>query len=95
VKRHGKITTFQKQVYKTVLLIPHGQTRSYKWVAEKSGFPRAFRAVGLALKRNPYVGKVPCHRVIKSDGSLGGFSRGWRLKRKMLKSEGLDLRRHI
>ena len=68
--------------------IPRGQTRSYKWVAEQIGSPRAARAVGQALNKNPHVGRVPCHRVIRSDGSLGGFSRGARRKLELLSKEG-------
>jgi len=91
MKKCKKITAFQKRVYGAVSLIPRGETRSYKWVAEKSGFPKAFRAAGRALNRNPYMGKVPCHRVIRSDGSLGGFSKGKAAKRNLLRGEGLDL----
>ena len=87
-----KITAFQKKVYKTVSLIPRGETRSYKWVAEKCGFPKAYRAVGRALRRNPYIGKVPCHRVIKSDGSPGGFAKGKAAKKALLRREGLDVK---
>lgn len=85
------LTEFEKKVYLAVLKIPRGQTRSYKWVAEKIGCPRACRAVGNALNKNPYIGIVPCHRVIRSDGSVGGFARGARAKSKLLKSEILPL----
>lgn len=85
-------TSFQKRVYKAVLAVPKGEARSYKWVAEKIGNSKALRAVGQALKKNPYLGIVPCHRVIKEDGSIGGFSKGTARKRRMLKAEGLDLR---
>jgi methylated-DNA-[protein]-cysteine S-methyltransferase len=81
------LTPFQKKVYRTVLKIPYGQVRSYKWVAQQIGRPKAARAVGQALKKNPFVGIVPCHRVIASDGTLGGFSKGIRKKIKMLKAE--------
>ena len=82
-----KITEFQKKVYKIVQTIPKGQTRSYKWVAQKLGNPNAARAVGQALNKNPFIGKIPCHRVICSDGSLGGFALGVRRKKQMLDSE--------
>ena len=85
------LTAFQKKVYRTVLSIPEGRTRSYKWVARKIGKPHACRAVGQALKKNTYIGLVPCHRVIRSNGSLGGFSKGKTEKKKLLKREGLDL----
>lgn len=81
------LTEFEKKVYLAVSKIPRGEIRSYKWVAAKIGKPNAYRAVGNALNRNPYIGKVPCHRVIKSDGSIGGFAMGARRKRELLKSE--------
>jgi methylated-DNA-[protein]-cysteine S-methyltransferase len=86
------ITDFQKAVYKAVLNIPYGQVRSYKWVAQKIGNKNAARAVGQVLKKNPFVGIVPCHRVIASDGSLGGFSRGIRKKMEMLKKEKVRIK---
>ena len=82
-----KITDFEKKVYRAVSKIPKGETRSYKWVAAKIGKPRASRAVGNALNRNPYIGVVPCHRVIRSDGSIGGFALGVKKKREFLESE--------
>ncbi|HQP91506.1 MAG TPA: MGMT family protein [Candidatus Omnitrophota bacterium] len=81
------ITEFEKKVYEAVRLIPKGQTRSYKWVAEKIGRPKAARAVGNALNKNPFAPVVPCHRVIKSDGSLGGFNGGLKKKIKLLREE--------
>ncbi|OGW75822.1 MAG: hypothetical protein A2Z72_04105 [Omnitrophica bacterium RBG_13_46_9] len=89
---YKNLTPFQRRVYETVLLIRPGEVRSYKWVAKKAGFPGAHRAVGQALKRNPYIGIVPCHRVIKNDGSLGGFAKGEGAKRKLLKREGVDVK---
>ena len=81
-------TAFEKKVYAAVSLIPPGETRPYKWVARKIGRARAYRAVGNALNRNPYIGTVPCHRVIKSDGSPGGFAKGPAHKLKLLKADG-------
>ena len=69
-----KLTLFEWSVLETTLTIPLGQTRSYKWVAEKIGRPKAVRAVGQALRKNPYPLIVPCHRVIKSDGKLGAYA---------------------
>lgn len=86
-------TPFQRRVYEVVLQIPPGQTRSYQWVAQKIGQPNAARAVGQALKRNPLpfrpgrMAGIPCHRVVASDGSLGGFSSGLKLKRRLLELE--------
>ncbi|MBU1997969.1 MAG: MGMT family protein [Candidatus Omnitrophota bacterium] len=78
------MTSFAIKVYKVVLGIPMGQVRTYKWVANKSGRPRAFRAVGQILKNNPYPLIIPCHRVVKSDKSLGGYSQGVSNKRLLL-----------
>ena len=78
------MTPFAKQVYKVVSGIPLGEVRSYKWVAKKCGSPRAYRAVGTALKNNPYPLIIPCHRVVKSDNNLGGYALGLRLKKSLL-----------
>jgi len=85
------LTPFQRKVYRAVSSIPPGRVRSYKWVAEKIGKPHSSRAVGQALKKNPYIGKVPCHRVIRKNGSLGGFSKGKKAKKNLLTREGLDV----
>lgn len=69
-----KYPLFYQKVWRGVMKIPSGEVRSYKWVAKKIGSPKAFRAVGLALKKNPFAPIVPCHRVIRSDGKLGGYS---------------------
>jgi methylated-DNA-[protein]-cysteine S-methyltransferase len=76
-------TAFESKVYKTITSIPRGETRSYGWVARKIGKPYAARAVAQALARNPYAPRVPCHRVICSDGSLGGYSARGGLRRKL------------
>ena len=81
------MTDFEKKVCLAVMKIPRGETRSYKWVAARIGRPRSYRAVGNALNKNPYTGIVPCHRVIKSDGSIGGFASGARRKKAMLRAE--------
>ena len=82
-------TPFQQAVWRACMEIPAGQTRSYGWIAKKIGKPGAVRAVGSALGRNPFAPVVPCHRVIKSDGTLGGFSApgGLKVKIKLLKKE--------
>ncbi|HZZ99254.1 MAG TPA: MGMT family protein, partial [Candidatus Paceibacterota bacterium] len=113
------ITQFEKQVYDVVRRIPKGKTMTYAQVAAAIGRPRAMRAVGNALNKNPYpfpidgggrseqaqsavaseVGRgrakskplsklVPCHRVVRSDGSIGGFASGSEKKLKLLKKEG-------
>lgn len=81
-------TLFQRQVWHTTRLIAYGETRSYKWLAEKVGQPGAARATGQALSRNPLPIIIPCHRVISSDGGLGGFSGGIQMKRRLLHLEG-------
>jgi O-6-methylguanine DNA methyltransferase len=78
------VTPFAKKVYKIVLSIPLGEVRTYKWVAQRAGRPRAYRAVGQVLKRNPYPFLIPCHRVVASSNKLGGYSRGVKLKKQLL-----------
>jgi methylated-DNA-[protein]-cysteine S-methyltransferase len=80
-------TPFQRDVWQAVRQIPYGQTRGYAWVATEVGRPEAVRAVGQALARNPLPIIVPCHRVLGSDGGLGGFSGGLKMKRSLLKLE--------
>ncbi len=77
-------TPFQREVWDTTRLIPHGETRSYAWVAEQIKRPGAVRAVGQALARNPLPVIVPCHRVVASDGRLSGFSGGVEMKQCLL-----------
>ena len=79
-----KITEFEWQVYEVTMLIPMGQTMSYKEVAQKIGRPQASRAVGQALKKNPFAPVIPCHRVVRSDGSLGGYQGKKGLARKQI-----------
>lgn len=82
-------TVFQKKIYQTVKKIPYGETRSYREIAEISGYPKAYRAVGTTMKNNLIPLIIPCHRIIKSDGDLGGFSggEGVALKKKMIDLE--------
>lgn len=77
----------EKKVWKEMQKIPYGQTRSYKWLAGKAGNKKLARAVGNACAKNPVPIIVPCHRVIKSDGGLGGFAGGLNRKRILLKIE--------
>ena len=81
------MTSFEKKVYKAVLTIPLGDVRTYKWVAKKIGNPRAVRAVGSALKNNPYPLIIPCHRIVYSNGRLGGYIFGRKTKRMLLNLE--------
>lgn len=80
-------TTFQQKVWKELLNIRAGETRSYAEIAKAIGNPKAFRAVGSANGKNPVPIIVPCHRVINSDGSLGGYSSGLHIKRALLDHE--------
>lgn len=89
ILKNKNLSDFEKKVYLAVAKIPRGEVRSYKWVATKAGRPKAYRAVGNALNKNPYIGIVPCHRVIKSDGSIGGFAKGATRKKQLLASEGV------
>ena len=88
-----KGTDFQIKVWKYLLKIPKGKVKTYKEVAGAIKSPYSARAVGNAVGKNPYAPKIPCHRVIKSDGSLGGYSGkgGIKTKRKLLKKEGITL----
>lgn len=79
--------SFTEKVYKVVSRIPRGKVLTYKQVAELAGSPSAYRAVGNILHKNINPA-VPCHRVIKSDGSLGGYNKGVNLKKQILRSEG-------
>ena len=79
-------STFADRVRAVVARIPRGETMTYKQVAERAGSPRAFRAVGNVLNKN-YDPNIPCHRVIRSDGTTGGYNRGAERKREILQEE--------
>ena len=83
-------TEFQIMVWKEIMKIPKGFTKTYKGSAYDLNKPKSARAVANACSKNPYVPIIPCHRVIRSDGYLGGYSGkgGIEMKKKMLKSEG-------
>ena len=83
-------TDFQKSCWQALLHIPYGRTKSYAEIAREVGRPGAFRAVGQANHRNPVAIVVPCHRVITSDGRLGGYGGGLDTKRKLLRLEGVE-----
>nr|WP_251136553.1 MGMT family protein [Exiguobacterium sp. s122] len=80
-------TPFQQSVWDALLTIPSGETRSYKEIAEQIGRPKAVRAVGQALNRNPLPVLFPCHRVIGSSGKLTGFAGGLSEKQRLLEIE--------
>ena len=89
----NQVTPFQLKVYEAILKIPKGQVRSYAWVAKAIGRPKAARAVGQALKANRWAPRIPCHRVVASDGRLRGYSAagGLAAKRRLLHREGVRL----
>ena len=82
-------TEFQKDVWRALTRIPRGTTVTYKQVAEMIGRPNAVRAVGSAVGKNPCAPEIPCHRVVRSDGGLGGYSGpgGIATKKKLLAAE--------
>jgi methylated-DNA-[protein]-cysteine S-methyltransferase len=89
---------FARAVLQAVAAIPRGQVRSYRQIAEAVGKPRAARAIGTAVGSNPLSFLIPCHRVVRSDGTIGeygvqfwGRSRGIEVKRRLLHAEGVDL----
>ncbi|HEX9076970.1 MAG TPA: methylated-DNA--[protein]-cysteine S-methyltransferase [Anaerolineae bacterium] len=85
------VKPFQRAVLAAIGKIPFGETRTYGWVAREIGNPKAARAVGQALHNNPIPIIIPCHRVIASDGSLGGYGGGLPMKQRLLKLEGAML----
>jgi len=83
----GGLTPLQRSVLEAVASVPHGQVRSYGKIAAQVGRPRACRFVGTTLARNPFPIFIPCHRIVRADGSLGGFGGGTKLKKRMLSLE--------
>ncbi|MEW6530352.1 MAG: methylated-DNA--[protein]-cysteine S-methyltransferase [Thermodesulfobacteriota bacterium] len=81
-------TPFQRRVWSELLRIPYGQTASYGEIAERIGKPRASRAVGSANGANCVPILIPCHRVVRSGGGLGGFGSGTHIKKRLLELEG-------
>ncbi len=81
---------FTQKVLRELCKIPYGETRSYRDIAIRAGNPKASRAVGQAVRKNPIPIIIPCHRVIRDDGSLGGFSLGEKIKKRLLFLEGID-----
>lgn len=81
-------TAFQRQVWRALQRVPYGKLRSYQWIAARVGGRQYARAVGNAVGANPIPIVIPCHRIVAQDGSLGGFSGGLSMKRKLLALEG-------
>lgn len=88
----GEIRPFQRKVLDLACRIPFGETRTYSWIARRIGHPLAVRAVGTALGRNPVPFIVPCHRVLRNDGALGGYGLGLPMKVRLL---GLERSTHV
>ena len=88
-----KGTNFQKMVWSEIRKIPKGKTITYKELAMKIGKPKAYRAVANACAKNPLLEIIPCHRVIREDGKMGGYKekKGLERKKRLLKSEGVEL----
>ena len=86
-------TPFQQKVWAALRTIPRGEVRTYTDIAVQIGHPSSARAVANACGKNPYAPEVPCHRVIRSDGSIGGYSAegGSEKKRAMLREEGVHI----
>lgn len=87
----SELSHFEREVLLAVLSIPRGQVRPYAWVAQRIGRPRAVRAVGSALGHNPVPVLIPCHRVIRSNGTLGDYVFGPPTKRDLLDAEGTNI----
>lgn len=87
------VNRFDEEIYAVAKKIPYGEVHTYQWVAREAGRPGAARAVGGAMSRNPCPLVVPCHRVVRSDGGMGGFSApgGIALKRRLLELEGVRI----
>ena len=82
---------FSERCYEVLKRVPCGKVTTYGDLAKEIGSPRAARAVGNAMNKNPYAPRVPCHRVVKSTGEVGGFASGSENKVKMLKAEGVEV----
>ena len=82
-------TQFTQKVLRELKKIPYGKARSYLWIGKRVGHAMGARAVGQAVKRNPIPIIIPCHRVIREDGALGGFSLGIEIKKRLLSLEGI------
>ncbi len=83
-------TTFNEKCYSVLVKVPKGKVTTYKEIARKLN-TKAYRAVGNAMNKNPYAPKVPCHRVVNSNGNIGGFASGVKNKIKMLRKEGIEI----
>ena len=85
------MTTFQEKCYQMLLKIPKGKVITYSQLATMVGIPKAARAVGSAMRKNPNSPTVPCHRVVRANGSIGQYNKGQNEKIKLLKEEGIKI----
>ncbi len=92
--RSTNASAFSQRVWNAMLRIPKGKVATYQTIAKMAGNVNASRAVGNACNANPFAPDVPCHRVVASDGSLGGYAHGTKKKVELLKSEGIVVRKN-
>jgi len=90
-KRKVKISLFARHVYRQCRRIPRGRVTTYGDLAASLGQPGSVRAVGQALHRNPFAPQVPCHRVVRQNGEVGGYASGSAAKKKRLRAEGITI----
>ncbi len=83
---------FEEEVLDLVSKIPKGKVSTYKKIAQALEKPKSYRAVGNALNKNPNPIEIPCHRVVKSNGKIGGYAKGRETKRKLLRKEGIEIK---
>jgi len=81
-----------KEIYKKLLEVPEGKITTYGELAKAVGFTNGQRAIGRIMNKNPYPVIIPCHRVVKSDGKVGGYAYGEEIKIKILKKEGIKIK---
>ena len=93
IKMSNNRQSFDEECYRILRKVPKGRVTTYKAIADALG-SKAYRAVGGAMNRNPYAPKVPCHRVVNSDGTIGGFASGPRAKVAILKKEGVVVKKN-
>ena len=81
----------EQQVYKKLIEVPKGKITTYRELAKAVGLKNGQRVIGQIMKKNPYPGIIPCHRVVKSDGMIGGYAYGGDVKTNMLRKEGIQI----
>lgn len=86
-----KLTKFHRKVYNLVCKIPKGKVTTYKILAQAIGKPKNWREIGYLLSQNPFPQQVPCYKVVKSNGEIGGYNGGKLLKKKLLQKDGLKI----